>query len=62
MNLPQFLKKIDTFSSRMSRVQLERLLHEIARTAPEKERERLLFFFFSKSLLLSGGFCIILYA
>ena len=38
MKLPQFLKKIDTFSSRMSRNQLERLLHEIARTAPEKER------------------------
>jgi hypothetical protein len=45
MKLPQFLKKIDTFSSRMSRDQLERLLHEIARTAPEKERERLLFLF-----------------
>ena len=39
MKLPQFLKKIDTFSSSMSRDQLERLLHEIARTAPEKERD-----------------------
>ena len=45
MNLPQFLKKIDTFSSRMSRDQLERLVHEIARTTPEQERERLLFLF-----------------
>ena len=38
MHLPQFLKQIDTISSRMSRDQLERLLHEIARTIPEKER------------------------
>ena len=45
MKLPQFLKKIDTFSSSMSRDQLERLLHEIARTAPEKEREKLLSLF-----------------
>ena len=45
MKLPQFLKKIDTFSSRMSRDQLERLLHEIARTIPEKERGRLLSLF-----------------
>ena len=42
MHLPQFLKQIDTISSRMSRDQLERLLHEIARTIPEKERGRLL--------------------
>ena len=29
MNLPQFLKKIDTFSSRMSHDQLERLVHDL---------------------------------
>ena len=45
MHLPQFLKQIDTISSRMSRDQLERLLHEIARTIPEKERGRLLSLF-----------------
>lgn len=55
MKLPQFLKKIDTFSSRMSRDQLERLLHEIARTAPEKERERLLFLFTSFAVEDTGS-------
>lgn len=42
MRLPVFLEKVDAYTGRMSRKQLQGLVHEIARTGPEDERERFL--------------------
>ena len=38
MNLPKFLKQVDSDISKMTRSELESFIHEIARTLPEEKR------------------------
>lgn len=42
MNLPQFLKQVDAEAEKMSRQELEVLVHEVARTLPEGKRDAFL--------------------
>lgn len=39
INLTQFLKSVDAATAEMSREKLEEVIHDIARTLPEKARE-----------------------
>lgn len=42
IKLPQFLKEVDAIAGKLSHEQLEKILHEIARTWPENKREQFL--------------------
>lgn len=39
MNLPKFLKEVDSLSASMSHDELEQFIHEVARTLPEEKRD-----------------------
>ena len=39
MNLPSFLHKVDDITSDLTKDQLQRYIHEIARTLPESKRQ-----------------------
>ena len=42
IKLPQFLKEVDAIAGKLSHEELEKILHEIARTWAENKREHFL--------------------